>query len=52
MEFGEINNTETIILLNNQSMLHTVTKIDVFNKPKGVPTSAFIFDNRYSGTTF
>jgi hypothetical protein len=25
---------------------------DIFNEPKGVPTSAFMFDNRYSGITF
>jgi hypothetical protein len=51
-EFGEVDGTEAVILLNNQSMLHAVTKIDVFNEPKGVPTSAFTFDSRYSGTTF
>jgi hypothetical protein len=51
-EFGEVNSTEAVILLNNQSMLHTITKINIFNKPKGVPTSAFTFDSRYSGTTF
>jgi hypothetical protein len=45
IEFGEVNNTKTIIFLNNQSMLYTITKIDIFNKPKGVPISAFTFDN-------
>ena len=34
-EFGEINSTEAIIFLNNQSMLYTITKIDIFNEPKG-----------------
>jgi hypothetical protein len=52
MEFGEVNSTEVIIFLNNQSILYTITKIDVFNEPKGVLTSVFIFDNRYSGITF
>jgi hypothetical protein len=33
-------------------MLYAVTKIDVFNKPKGVPTFVFTFDSRYSGITF
>jgi hypothetical protein len=33
-------------------MLHTVTKINVFNEPKRVPISAFTFDSRYSGITF
>jgi hypothetical protein len=51
-EFDEVNNIKTVILLNNQSILYTVTKIDIFNKPKRVPTFAFMFDNRYSGITF
>jgi hypothetical protein len=33
-------------------MLYTIIKIDIFNKPKKVLISAFIFDSRYSGTTF
>jgi hypothetical protein len=33
-------------------MLYIVTKIDVFNKLKRVPTFAFIFDSRYSGIIF
>jgi hypothetical protein len=33
-------------------MLYTITKINVFNEPKGVPTSVFTFDSRYSGITF
>jgi hypothetical protein len=33
-------------------MLYIVTKIDIFNKPKGVLIFVFIFDSRYSGTTF
>jgi hypothetical protein len=33
-------------------MLYTVTKIDIFNEPKRVPISVFMFDSRYSGTTF
>jgi hypothetical protein len=52
MEFGEINNTKTIIFLNNQSILYAITKIDIFNEPKRVLIFAFIFDNRYSGITF
>jgi hypothetical protein len=52
MEFGEVDSTEAVIFLNNQSMLYTITKIDVFNEPKGVPISTFIFDNRYSSITF
>jgi hypothetical protein len=52
MEFGEVNNTKTVIFLNNQSILYIIIKIDVFNKPKKIPTSAFMFDNRYSSITF
>jgi hypothetical protein len=52
IEFGEVNSIKAVIFLNNQSMLYTITKIDIFNKLKGVPTFVFIFDNRYSGITF
>jgi hypothetical protein len=52
MKFNKIDNTKTIILLNNQSILYTITKINIFNKLKGVPIFAFIFDSRYSGITF
>jgi hypothetical protein len=33
-------------------MLYTVTKIDVFNEPKGVLISTFMFDSRYSSIIF
>jgi hypothetical protein len=33
-------------------MLYTITKIDIFNEPKGVLIFVFMFDNRYSGITF
>jgi hypothetical protein len=33
-------------------MLYIVTKINVFNEPKRVLISVFIFDNRYSSITF
>jgi hypothetical protein len=52
MEFGEINNTKTVILLNNQSILYTITKINIFNEPKRVPISVFMFASRYSNITF
>jgi hypothetical protein len=52
MEFGEVDSIKTVIFLNNQSILYTITKIDVFNKPKRVLISAFIFDNRYSSIIF
>jgi hypothetical protein len=52
MEFGEVNNTKTVIFLNNQFMLYIITKINIFNEPKKILISAFTFDNRYSGITF
>jgi hypothetical protein len=33
-------------------MLYTVTKINIFNKPKGILISAFTFDSWYSGIIF
>jgi hypothetical protein len=47
-----MDNTKTVILLNNQSILYIITKINIFNQPKKNPISIFILDNRYSGITF
>jgi hypothetical protein len=33
-------------------MLYIITKINIFNKPKRVLIFVFIFDSRYSSTTF
>jgi hypothetical protein len=33
-------------------MLYTITKINIFNKPKKVSISVFTFDSRYSNITF
>jgi hypothetical protein len=33
-------------------MLYAITKINIFNKPKKIPTFVFIFDSRYSSITF
>jgi hypothetical protein len=33
-------------------MLYTITKINIFNEPKGVLIFAFMFNNRYSSITF
>jgi hypothetical protein len=52
MEFSEIDNTKTVIFLNNQSILYTIIKINIFNKPKRVLIFVFTFDNRYSSITF
>ena len=45
IEFGEVNSTQTVAILNDQSVWHTVTSKDIF---KVLPlqlleTSVFIF---------
>ncbi|PVH90773.1 hypothetical protein DM02DRAFT_577620, partial [Periconia macrospinosa] len=49
-EFGEVDGTQTVAVLNDQSTLHSVTKLDIFNEPK--ESSAFSFDDRYSANVF
>jgi len=49
-KYGEVNSIQTITILNNQSMLHFITKLDIFNKLK--ESSAFSFNNRYSANVF
>ena len=49
-EYGEVNGTQTVAVLNDQSTLHSITKLDIFNEPK--ESSAFSFDNRYSANVF
>ena len=44
-EYGEVNGTQTIAILNNQSTLHSIIKLDIFNKPR--ESSTFSFNNRY-----
>ena len=53
-ELGEINGTQIVAILNDQSTLYVVTKKDPFNIevliniiPKMPLISAFIFNNRY-----
>jgi hypothetical protein len=49
-EFGKVDGTQTVAVLNDQSTLHSVTKSDIFNEPK--ESSAFSFDDRYSANVF
>jgi len=49
-KYSEVNGTQTVTILNNQSTLHFITKSDIFNKPK--ESSAFSFDDRYSVNVF
>jgi len=49
-KYSEVNSTQTVAILNDQSTLHSVTKLDVFNKLK--ESSTFSFNNRYSANVF
>jgi hypothetical protein len=55
-DFGEINGTQAISILNDQSAYHMFTKDDVFessDKQAQLPTSStFTLDNRYSSYEF
>ena len=49
-EYGKVDGTQTVAVLNDQSTLHSITKLDIFNEPK--ESSAFSFDDRYSANVF
>jgi hypothetical protein len=49
-ELGEINRPETVAILNDYSVFHSLTKTDVFNLP--AEPLAFTFDSQYSSETF
>jgi len=49
-KYGEVNSTQTITILNNQSTLHSIIKLDIFNKLK--ESSVFSFNNRYLVNVF
>jgi len=49
-ELSEVDGTQTIAILNDQSTFHSITKSDIFNEPK--KSSAFSFNNRYSANIF
>jgi hypothetical protein len=49
-ELSEVNSIQTVIILNNQSTFHFITKSDIFNKPK--ESFIFSFNNRYSANIF
>ena len=50
IKYGEVNGTQTIAVLNDQSMLHFIIKLDIFNKPK--ESFVFSFNNRYLVNVF
>jgi hypothetical protein len=47
----EVNGTQMITILNDQSTLHLVTREDIFNEEPN-KTSTFTFNNCYSSNTF
>jgi len=49
-KYSKVNGIQTVAVLNNQSTLHFITKLDIFNEPK--ESSAFSFNNRYSANVF
>ena len=44
-KYSEVDNTQIIIIFNNQFMLYFIMKLNIFNKLK--ESSAFSFNNRY-----
>ena len=49
-EYNKIDGTQTVAILNNQSMLYVIMKSDIFNELK--ESSVFSFDNRYLVNVF
>ena len=49
-KYSEVDGTQTVTILNNQSTLHFTIKLDIFNKPR--ESSTFSFNNRYSANIF
>ena len=49
-ELSKVDGIQTIIILNNQSIFHSIIKLDIFNKPK--ESFTFFFNNRYSVNVF
>ena len=49
IEFREVNNTQTVTILNDQSVWHAVTNEDIFKVSplQLLETLVFIFKNRY-----
>jgi len=49
-DYSKVDGIQTVTILNNQSTLHSITKLDIFNELK--ESSAFSFNNRYSANAF
>ena len=50
IKLSKVDNIQTVIILNNQSIFYSITKLDIFNKLK--ESSAFLFNNRYLVNVF
>ena len=50
IKLGEVDGIQTIVILNNQFIFYSITKLDIFNKLK--ESSVFFFNNRYSINVF
>ena len=48
---GEVDSTQAIAVLNDQSVFHVITKTDIF-KETASETSAFTFNDWYSANQF
>jgi len=49
-KYSEVDSIQTITVLNNQSTLHSIIKLDIFNKLK--ESSVFSFNDKYSANVF
>ena len=49
-ELSEVNSIQTVIILNNQFIFHSIIKLDIFNELK--ESSIFFFNNKYSANIF
>ena len=49
-KLNKVNNIQTVVILNNQSMFYSIIKSDVFNKLK--ESFIFSFNNRYLVNVF
>ena len=49
-ELSKVDSIQTITILNNQSIFHSITKLDIFNELK--ESFIFFFNDRYSVNIF
>ena len=49
-KYSKVDGTQTVAVLNNQSTLHSITKLNIFIKLK--ESSTFSFNDRYLANVF